>query len=43
MASTENLKAKNEIVNEITESIKNSEAVILFSYQGLTVSDLREL
>ena len=43
MASTENLKAKNEIVNEITESIKNSEAVILFTYQGLTVSDLREL
>ena len=43
MASTENLKAKNEIVNEITESIKNSEAVILFTYQGLTVSDLSEL
>lgn len=43
MASTENLKAKNEIVNEITENIKNSEAVILFTYQGLTVSDLSEL
>ena len=43
MASTENLKAKNDIVKKITESIKNSEAVILVSYQGLTVSDLSKL
>ena len=43
MASTEKLKEKNEIVKKITESIKNSEAVILVSYQGLTVSDLSEL
>ena len=43
MASTENLKAKNETVKKITEAIKNSESVILVSYQGLTVSDLSEL
>lgn len=43
MASAQNLKAKNEVVNEITESIKNSEAVILFTYQGLTVSELSDL
>ena len=43
MASTENLKAKNETVKKITEAIKNSESVILVSYQGLTVSDLSAL
>lgn len=43
MASTEKLKVKNEIVKTITEKIKNSEAVILVSYQGLTVADLSNL
>ncbi len=43
MASTEKLKVKNEIVKKITDSIKDSEAVILVSYQGLTVADLSEL
>ena len=43
MASAENLKVKNEVVNEITDRVKNSEAVILFSYQGSTVADLSAL
>ena len=43
MASEKNLNLKKEIVNEITEKFKNSESVVLFSYQGLTVSDLSEL
>ena len=43
MASTEKLKVKNEIVKTITEKIKNSEAVILVSYQVLTVADLSNL
>ncbi len=43
MASAEKLKVKNEIVKTITEKIKNSEAVILVSYQGLTVADLSKL
>ena len=43
MASTENLKSKDAIVKRITESVKNSEAVILFSYQGSTVADLSEI
>lgn len=43
MASAEKLKVKNEIVKTITEKIKNSEAVILVSYQGLTVADLSNL
>lgn len=43
MASEKNLNAKKQVVSEIVEKIKNSESVILFSYQGLTVSDLSEL
>ena len=43
MASTENLKVKNEVVNEIIDKVKNSESVILFSYQGSTVADLSAL
>ena len=43
MASTKILDAKKEIVNNIIDNIKNSESVILFQYQGLTVSDLSDL
>ncbi len=43
MASTKNLEIKKDIVSEIENSINNSESVILFQYQGLTVSDLKDL
>lgn len=43
MASTKVLNAKKEIVAEISEKIKNSESVIVFQYQGLTVEELSEL
>ncbi len=43
MASTKVLDAKKAIVSEITEKLKNSESVILFEYQGLTVSEVSEL
>ena len=43
MARKKILEAKKEIVNTIVDNIKNSESVILFQYQGLTVSDLSEL
>ncbi len=43
MASSKILEAKKATVNEILENIKSSESVILFQYQGLTVSDLSEL
>ena len=43
MASQVNLEAKKEIVKEIIDNVKNSESVILFTYQGLTVSDLSDL
>ncbi len=43
MASQKVLDEKKAVVSEITEKIKNSESVILFQYQGLTVAELSEL
>ena len=43
MASQKILESKGNIVNEITDKVKSSESVILFSYQGLTVADMAEL
>ena len=43
MASKAILSTKENIVKEIQDKVKNSESVILFSYQGLTVSDMNEL
>lgn len=43
MASQKVLNEKKEIVTEITGKIKNSETVILFQYQGLTVADISSL
>ena len=43
MASSKVLDTKKAIVKEITDKLKNSESVILFEYQGLTVSEVSEL
>ena len=43
MASAKVLESKKAVVNEIEDLIKNSESVVVFSYQGLTVSDLNSL
>ena len=43
MASEKNMNLKKEVVKEITDNIKNSNTVILFSYQGLTVADISDL
>ena len=43
MASEKILNDKKVIVSEIIDNIKNSESVILFQYQGLTVSEMTEL
>ncbi len=43
MASAKVLESKKAVVNEIEDLVKNSESVIVFSYQGLTVSDLNNL
>ena len=43
MASSKILESKKLIVSEIIDKIKASESVILFEYQGLTVSEISEL
>lgn len=43
MASSKILESKKAIVSEITNNLKTSESVILFEYQGLTVSEVSEL
>ena len=43
MASEKILDAKKAIVSEIVDKIKNSESVIIFQYQGLTVDELSDL
>ena len=43
MASAKILENKKAIINEIQELVKNSESVLVFTYQGLTVSDLSDL
>ena len=43
MASEKILNEKKVIVSEIIDNIKNSESVILFQYQGLTVSEIMDL
>lgn len=43
MASAKIIENKKAIVADIEEHVKNSESVIIFTYQGLTVSDLSDL
>ena len=43
MASEKILNEKKIIVSEIIDNIKNSESVILFQYQGLTVAEMSEI
>ena len=43
MASAKVLESKKQVVKEIVDKINNSESVILFQYQGLTVAEMTEL
>ena len=43
MASAKILENKKAIVEEIKSNIQNSESVIIFTYQGLTVSEFGDL
>lgn len=43
MASAKVIDTKKAIVAEIQDYVKNSESVIIFTYQGMTVADLSEL
>ena len=42
-ASAKILENKKLVVSEIQDKVKSSESVIIFSYQGLTVSELSDL
>ena len=43
MANQKILDKKQEIIDEIAEKTKNSNSVVLFEYQGLTVEDTNNL
>lgn len=43
MASSKILEQKKQIVDEIVDKLKNSESVIIFQYQGMSVADLSDL
>ena len=43
MANQSIIAKKQEVVNEITDKIKESSSFVLFEYQGLTVSEMTEL
>ena len=37
------LKAKQEVVSEVTERIKDSNAIVVVEYRGLTVDEITEV
>ena len=39
MANSKILEAKQEVINEITEVVKNNASFILFDYRGLTAEE----
>ena len=43
MASSKILEQKKQVVSEIVDKLKNSESVIIFQYQGMSVADLSNL
>lgn len=43
MANQKIIERKQNVVNEISEKIKNSSSVVWFEYQGLTVAETNEL
>lgn len=43
MANQKILDRKQEIINEIADKVKNSNSVVFFEYQGLTVTETNEL
>ena len=43
MASTKILEQKKKTVDEIVDKLKNSESVIIFQYQGMSVAELSDL
>ncbi len=43
MANQKIIEKKQEVVNEITDKMKNASTYVLFEYRGLTVSETNEL
>ena len=43
MANQAIIAKKEEIVNEITERVKDAASVVLFDYRGLTDAEITEL
>ncbi len=43
MANQKILDQKQQIINEIADKVKNSNSVVFFEYQGLTVTETNEL
>ncbi len=43
MANQKILDKKQDVINEIADKVKNSNSVIFFEYQGLSVSETNEL
>ena len=43
MASAKILEQKQQTINEIENSVKNSSAVVFFDYRGLTVGEMTDL
>ena len=43
MVNQKILDQKQEIINEIADKVKNSNSVVFFEYQGLTVTETNEL
>ena len=41
--SKEILEAKQQVVAEIAENLKNSQSTVIVEYRGLTVADVTEL
>lgn len=43
MANVNILAKKQEVINEITDKVKNSNSIVFFEYRGLSVSEMTEL
>ena len=43
MANQKILDQKQQVINEIADKVKNSNSVVFFEYQGLTVTETNEL
>ena len=43
MANSKILEKKQQVIDEITDKVKNNASVVLFDYQGITDAEIKEL